>query len=116
MNPEVRAHPPVADVNYRRAVSLEGGSLEHGLVGVNVHLAQRRLRVQPLRILLIAVENERSSDKALVNQRFGILHTGAVAKGEAQFCFEALAARERRGAQRAVEVVGHRLLAQDLLA
>ncbi len=38
---EISAHPPVADVDDRRAVAFERRRLEYGLVGVNVHLAQR---------------------------------------------------------------------------
>ena len=86
------------------------------LVGVGVDLAQRRLRVEPLRVLLVAVEDEGRADEALVDQRLGVLHAGAVAEGEAELRLEPLAARQIGRAQRLAEVVGDRLLAQDVLA
>ena len=53
-----------AEVDDRRAVAFERRHLEHRLVGVVIHLAQRVLRVEPLRVLLVAVEDERRADEA----------------------------------------------------
>ena len=55
-----------------------------------IHLPQRRLRIEPLRVLLVAVEDERRADESVVDQLLHVLHRRAVAKGEAELRLHAL--------------------------
>src|SRR5207249_10259000 len=50
---EIRADEQVRDVDDRRAVALERRHLEHRLIRLVIDLAQRRRRIEPLRILLV---------------------------------------------------------------
>ena len=86
----VGADPPVADVDDRGAIAFQGGGLEPRLVGGVIDLAERHLGIEPLRVLLVAVEDERGADEPLVDQRPGVLDAGAVAEGEAELGLEAL--------------------------
>ena len=42
--------------------------------GVVIGLPQRSLRVEPLRVLLVAVVDERRPDEPLIDQRLHVLH------------------------------------------
>ena len=106
----------MADVDDRRAVPFERGGLQHRLIRVRVDLAQRGLRIKPLRVLLEPIKDERSAYEPLIDQRFCVLHPWAVTKGEAELCLEPFAARQRRCTTGLTEVVGHGLLTQHMLA
>ena len=73
---EIGAHLPMADVDHRRAVAFERGCLDNRLVGVDIHLAQGSHRIEPLRVLLVAVKDQGPACKAFVDQRLGVLYAG----------------------------------------
>ena len=62
---EIAADEQVREVDDRRAVSFERRDLEHRLVRVGIDLPQRIHRIEPLRVLLVAVEDERRADEAV---------------------------------------------------
>src|SRR3954468_5309334 len=81
-----------------------------------IGLPQRRLRIEPLRVLLIAVEDERRADESVVDQPLHVLHRRTVSKGEAELRLYALLLGEGGGAARFAKIVRHGLLAQDVLS
>ena len=100
------AHALEADVDGGRAVALERrhrdalagevdapGRLAHGLRLVDP-LVHRVVGIEPLRVLLVAVEHERLADEALADQVEHVHHRGRVAKGEADLGLQALRLRE----------------------
>src|SRR5678809_125656 len=80
-----------------------------------IDLAERCLRIQPLRVLLVAVEDEWCTDVAVVDQLLHVLHRRAVAKRESELGLYALPARQLGRAKGVLIVVGHRLLAEHVL-
>ena len=103
------------EVHDRRAISLQRRHLDHGLIGLVIHLPQRILRIEPLRILLVPVEDERRADIVVVDQLLHVLHGRTVAKGEAELRLHALVASQRGGTQRFRVIVRDGLLAEDVL-
>jgi hypothetical protein len=90
--------------------------LEHRLVDGVIHLSQRCRRVEPLRILLVAVEDERRTDEAAGDEVAHVAHGRAVAEGQPHLGLESLLPREIPSAKRVAVVVGDRLLAEHVLA
>src|SRR4029453_12208589 len=83
---------------------------------IGIQLPERHLRVEPLRVLLVAVEDERIADESLTNELAHVAHRRRVAKREAELGLDSIGLRERRGTPRVVEVVGHWFFAQHVLA
>ena len=107
----VGAHPPMADVNNRRAVSFERGRVQFRLIGSVINLAQWHLGIEPLGVLLVTIEDEWRANKSIVNHGLGVLHARAIAKGETQFGFQIQAFRQLSEAQSNAKIVRDRLLA-----
>ena len=66
---EVGADEQVRDIDDRRAVAFERRDVQHRWVGIRIDLPQRRLRIEPLRVLLVAVEDERLADEPVGDER-----------------------------------------------
>ena len=90
----VGSNPPAADVDDGPAVALKGDHLYFGLVFPHLGAAQRRLWVNPLGVLLVAVEDVGFSYEPLVDERPGVLHARGVAEGESQLGLESFALGE----------------------
>src|SRR5215211_108217 len=71
---EIRANHPARDVDDRRAVPFQRRDLDARLIRVMVGLPQRRLRVDPLGVLLVGVVNVWLSAKTLVHQLLHVEH------------------------------------------
>ena len=76
------------------------------MVGEVIRLAERRLGVEPLGVLLEAVEDERLPDEPVGDELAHVAHRRGVAEREAQLRLQPLLPRQRRGPSRVVEVVG----------
>src|SRR5215510_4136654 len=113
---EISTHPPVADVDDWRAVAFQRRRLQQGLIGGRVNLTQRHLRVEPLGVLFVAVEDEGSTDEVRVEQLAGEQSARAVAEGEAELRLQPAGTGHLGCRARLAEVVGDRLLAQHMLA
>ena len=74
------------------------------------------MRVEPLRVLLAAVEDERLADEAVGDECAHVAQGGSVTKREAELGLQPLLAGTRGEASRLLEVVGDRLLAEDVFA
>ncbi len=109
-------HPPVHDVDHRRAVALDRGHRDHVGVGGVAQLPQRGLRVEPLAVLLEGVEHVGLSDVALRDQLCGVHRGRRISEGEAQLGLQSLALGQVGRRDHLVVVRVHRLLAQDVLA
>ena len=79
-------------------------------------LVHRRLRVDPLIVLLEAVEDVRLADETVRYQCLHVHHGGRVPEGEADLRLEILRFRELVRAPDVAVVVTHRLLAEDVLS
>ena len=111
------AHPPVHDVDGRRAVTLDGRDGHLLAVGVGgLGLAQGRRGVYPLAVLLVAVEHVRLADETLVDEFLGVLNGRRVAEREPELGLETLGARQLGGPVGLPCVVMHRLFAKDVFA
>ena len=84
----------MAEIDDRRTVAFERGNLNNGLICSRIDLPERRVRIDPLRILFIPVEDIRLTGEAGIDQLFHVLHRRTVAKGEAKLGVEALLPRE----------------------
>ena len=113
---EVRADEQVGDVDDGRAVALERGHLQHRLIGEVIGLPERCLRIQPLGVLLEAVEDERLADEPLGDQRAHVAHRRGIPEREPELGLQPLVPRERGRPPRVAKVVGHRFLAEHVLA
>ena len=113
---QVRVHEPVAEIDHRRAVALERGDADPTRVDVGWNLSQRRLRVDPLRVLLVCVVDVRRTDPALVDQLLHVPHGRAVAEREPDLRLQALCCSQVARPQRVAEVVRDRLLDENVLA
>lgn len=76
----------------------------------------RVVGVEPLAVLLIAVEDKRLADKALALQLKHILHGRRIAEGEAHLGLQPLGLGEALGAPDIAIVVADRLLHQTVFA
>jgi hypothetical protein len=105
----------VHDVDDRGAVALDRRHGDAVGRGLEIDLAQRGLRVEPLAVLLVAVEDVGLADVAGVDQVLGELDGRGEAEGEAQLGLDALLGGEL-GRAAGLEVVAvHGLLAQHVL-
>ena len=112
----VSAHPPVHDVDDRRAVTFDRGHRDFAGIGVGVELAQRRGRVYPLAVLLEPVENVGLADEAGVDQLLGVLDRGRVPEREAQLGPQPGGGGQFGGLPGLAVIGVHWLLAQHVLA
>src|SRR5262249_42486097 len=112
---EVAPDQEMRDVDNRRAVALERRDLKDRWIRVRIDLPERRLGLQPLRVLLVAVEDERRAGEALPHQLAQVADRRRVAEREAELRLEPLRLGERGGAARVAEVIGDWLLAKDVL-
>ena len=104
------------DVDDRGAIALDRGDGQPRRVGVRIDLPQRRCRVDPLAVLLVAVEDVRLADEPGVDQVLRVLDGWCVPEREPELGPQPAGGGELgRGAGLPVVVV-HRLLAQDVLA
>jgi hypothetical protein len=113
---ETAPREPHRQVDDRSAVPLQRRDVQHRLVRGMVHLAQRRRRVDPLRVLLVAVEDVRRPHEALVDQRLHVAHRGRVAERESQLGLEIARTGQFVRLERLAVVERDRFLAQDVLA
>ena len=76
----------------------------------------RVVRIEPLRILLVAVEHEGLPDEAFADELVHVADRGRVPEGQADLRLEILRPRQLVRAPHVPVVVAHRLLDQDVFA
>src|SRR5208282_3210311 len=112
---EVRVHEPVADVDDRGPVALQRGHPDRAVVGP-LPAAQRGPRVEPLRVLLVGVVDERGAQVAPGDQVLQVADGRAVPEREADLRLQPLGPGQLRDLPDVAVVVRDRLLAQHVLA
>src|SRR5437762_3568103 len=111
-----RLDEPEANVDGRRPVTLERADLDRSVAGVGAGEAARCRRVDPLGVLLPAVEDVRLTDEAVPDEVVHVLHRGRVAEGQPDLGLELLRRRERVRSPDVLVVVADRLLHQAVLS